>query len=100
MKKDEDLFKNKNGYWLVSLGENAIFENMKLSNKIRSFGHRVGMELENKSIKSQLRKADKFGAKRVLIRGDQELINNKKIIEKNLENSSQQEFNLDEWLKY
>ena len=89
---------NKNGYWLVSLGEDAIFENMKLSNHLRSFGHRVGMELENKSMKAQLRKADKFGAKKVLIRGDEELLNNK-IIQKNLDDSSQEEFNLDEWLR-
>ncbi|MEC8517565.1 MAG: His/Gly/Thr/Pro-type tRNA ligase C-terminal domain-containing protein, partial [Verrucomicrobiota bacterium] len=53
--------------------------------------------LENKSIKSQLRKADKFGATKVLIRGDQELINNK-IIEKNLDKGSQQEFDLNEWI--
>ena len=92
----EDLPK-KNGYWIVSLGENTIIENMKLSNKIRSLGHRCGMELENKSIKSQLRKADKFGATKVLIRGDQELINNK-IIEKNLDKGSQQEFDLNEWI--
>ena len=89
---------NENGYWLVSLGEDAIFENMKLSNHLRSFGHRVGMDLENKSMKAQLRKADKFGAKKVLIRGDEELLNNR-IIQKNLENSSQEEFNLDEWLR-
>ena len=98
MKKSLTYSSNKNGYWLVSLGEDAIFENMKLSNHLRSFGHRVGMELENKSMKAQLRKADKFDAKKVLIRGDEELLNNK-IIQKNLENSSQEEFNLDEWLR-
>ena len=96
-KREENLIK-KNGIWIVSLGEKAIIENMKLSNKIRSLGYRCGMELENKSIKSQLRKADKFGAKIVLIRGDQELIDNK-LIEKNLENGLQQEFDLDDWIR-
>ena len=49
------------GLWLVSLGEKALAENMKPGSlQLRSKGIRCGMELANKSMKAQMRKAKPF----------------------------------------
>ena len=87
----------KNGFWIISLGDKAIVENMKLAKEIRNLNKRCGMDLDNKSMKSQLRKADRFGASEVIIRGDDELAKGILII-KNLEDGKQKEYNFNEWL--
>ena len=56
------------------------------------------MELESKSMKAQLRKADKFNPTSVLIRGENEIAANTIVI-KNLDDSSQNEYNLTIGLK-
>ena len=90
--------REKDGFWIVSLGEKSILENMKLAKKIRSIGIRCGMELESKSMKAQLRKADKFNPTSVLIRGENEIAANTIVI-KNLDDSSQNEYNFNDWLE-
>ena len=88
----------KDGFWIISLGEKSILENMKLAKKIRDIGIRCGMELESKSMKAQLRKADKFNPTSVLIRGENEIAANTIVI-KNLDDSSQDEYNFNDWLE-
>lgn len=61
------------GIWLISMGREALLENMKLARGLRDQGIRCGMELEEKSMKAQMRKADRAGARKVIIRGDDEL---------------------------
>ncbi|VGO16614.1 Histidine--tRNA ligase [Pontiella desulfatans] len=61
------------GIWLVSLGEAALVENMKLAAGLRAKGVRCGMELAAKSMKAQMRKADRSGAEKVIIRGEDEI---------------------------
>ncbi|HBO87875.1 MAG TPA: histidine--tRNA ligase [Verrucomicrobia bacterium] len=96
---DIDYYKKeKDGFWIISLGEKSILENMKLAKKIREIGIRCGMELENKSMKAQLRKADKFNPACVLIRGENEISSNTIVI-KNLDDSSQNEHNFNDWLE-
>ena len=56
------------------------------------------MELESKSMKAQLRKADKFNPTSVLIRGENEIAANTIVI-KNLDDSSQNEYNFNDWLE-
>ena len=90
--------REKDGFWIVSLGEKSILENMKLAKKIRAIGIRCGMELESKSMKAQLRKADKFNPTSVLIRGENEIAANTIVI-KNLDDSSQNEYNFNDWLE-
>ena len=92
------LREKKDGFWIVSLGEKSILENMKLAKKIRAIGIRCGMELESKSMKAQLRKADKFNPTSVLIRGENEIAANTIVI-KNLDDSSQNEYNFNDWLE-
>ena len=55
-------------------------------------------ELESKSMKAQLRKADKFNPTSVLIRGENEITTNTIVI-KNLDDSSQNEYNFNDWLE-
>ena len=88
----------KQGYWIISLGSTAILENMKLAKMLRNRGAKVGMDLEEKSMKSQLRRADRFNASKVIIRGDNEL-NNDIVIIKDLENHSQEELPLENFIE-
>ena len=88
-----DQFTPKGGIWLVSLGEAALAENMKLARELRGKGLRCGMELEAKSMKAQMRKANRSGADKVIIRGDDELANGTAVV-KDMEEGSQETQNL------
>ncbi len=59
--------------FLASLGEAARLENLKLAADLRRAGFSVALEVEDKSMKAQLRTANRLGAAVVLIRGDQEI---------------------------
>ena len=87
----------KNGFWIISLGDESVVENMKLAKVIRNLNKRCGMDLDNKSMKAQFRKADRFGALEAIIRGDDELTKGIIII-KNLDNGEQNEYNFNQWL--
>lgn len=89
-----DQFAPAGGLWLISLGEAALIENMKLARELRARGVRCGMELEDKSMKSQLRKASRCGAKTVIIRGDEELTKGTAMV-KDMKEGSQEEQNLE-----
>lgn len=82
------------GIWLVSLGENALMENMKLAAELRSKGIRCGMELAAKSMKAQMRKASRSGAGKVIIRGDDELEKGMALV-KDMVEGTQEEMNLE-----
>ena len=89
-----DQFAPDAGIWLISLGEAALAENMKLARELRSRGVRCGMELENKSMKAQMRKANRIGAEKVIIRGDDEIAKNIALI-KDMNEGSQEEMSLE-----
>jgi len=91
-------FEPAGGVWLVAVGDKALMENMKLARSLRERGIRCGMELEAKSMKAQLRKAGRSGARTVLIRGDEELEKGTAVV-KNLVEGSQQEMNLEEAIR-
>ena len=59
--------------FLAGLGEAASERCYGLMNELRKEGLRVDMDLEARSLKSQMKQADKAGAAFVLIIGDQEL---------------------------
>jgi len=59
--------------YLVSLGSNALGANRKLADSLRHRGLSVALECEEKSMKSQMRSADRLKAKYVFIVGDSEL---------------------------
>jgi len=59
--------------YLVSLGEEAWKSNYKKLFELRSLGLYAEMEMGNKSLKSQMRSADKSGAQFALVLGENEL---------------------------
>ncbi len=59
--------------YLANLMEGAIPEGLALAEKLRNAGWRVYAETENKSLKAQMRKADKLGAMVAVIRGEEEV---------------------------
>ncbi len=93
-----EQFAPAGGIWLVSLGEAALAENMKLARELRAKGIRCGMELAAKSMKAQMRKASRAGAEKVIIRGDDE-IEKQTLVIKDMEQGTQDEANLSDWLK-
>jgi histidyl-tRNA synthetase len=59
--------------WIVSLGDRAIRENLVLAQTLRLRGIACGLDLSAKSMKAQMRAADRSGAALVVIRGDAEM---------------------------
>ncbi|QBG46478.1 histidine--tRNA ligase [Verrucomicrobia bacterium S94] len=84
-----EQFAPEGGIWLVSLGERALMENMKLAAELRAKGIRCGMELAPKSMKAQMRKASRSGAAKVIIRGDDEIAGETLVI-KDMEQGTQE----------
>ena len=90
-----EQFAPQGGVWLISLGDAAVVENMKLAHELRAKGVRCGMELEAKSMKAQMRKASRSGAETVIIRGDEELEKGTAMV-KNMVESSQEELKIED----
>ena len=59
--------------YLVSLGKSALRYNIRLADLLRSKGVHTMLEAEEKSMKSQMRSADRLKAENVLILGENEL---------------------------
>ncbi len=74
--------------FLVSLGDKALAYNGKLAGDLRNAGVSVALEYEPKSMKSQMRSADRLKAKNVLILGETELESGVAVL-KNMSDGSQ-----------
>lgn len=59
--------------WIVSLGESAFRENLILVQTLRLRGIRCRLDLSGRSMKAQMRAANRAGATTVIIRGEQEM---------------------------
>ena len=81
--------------WLVSMGAAALTANLDLAQQLRRQGIACGLDLAARSMKAQMRAANKSGATKVLIRGDQELEQGT-ITLKNMADGSQQAISLAE----
>lgn len=81
--------------YIASLGQNAVEEAYKLSVAIRNEGLRAQCDLVGRSLKSQMKYADKKAARFVLILGDSE-IESRKCVLKNMQTSEQTEVWLDD----
>ncbi|HBM15697.1 MAG TPA: histidine--tRNA ligase [Lentisphaeria bacterium] len=90
--KDDFIF-------IASLGENAREKNFLLASELRKNGLNVLMELEARSMKAQMRSADKDHVSKVLIRGDDEISKNTVII-KDMKSGNQTEVAYSEIVKY
>ena len=63
-------------YFLVSMGTEARKFNMKLAQDLRGAGIPVVVEVEDKSMKAQMRAANRVDAAYAVICGDEELAKN------------------------
>jgi len=63
----------KDMIYCAVLGEKALREALPVIQKLRTGGVRVEWDFASKSLKAQMRKADKLGAESVIILGDDEL---------------------------
>ncbi len=68
-----EQFVPKPAVFIVSLGEEALKENMLLAQMLRQRGIACEMELTSRKVKAQMKRANKNGAELVIIRGDTEL---------------------------
>lgn len=93
-----EQFVPKAGLWLISLGEDALVENMKLARQLREKGVRCGMELAAKSMKAQMRRANREGVEKVVIRGEDELARGMVVV-KDMEDGSQEEMSLEDVIR-
>ena len=59
--------------FLVPLGVKAMRESYRLQEELRAQGMRAGLDYEGRSLKAQMRQADKLGAAWVVILGDDEI---------------------------
>ncbi|MBC8206836.1 MAG: histidine--tRNA ligase [Kiritimatiellaeota bacterium] len=90
-----DQFPPKPAVFIASLGEAALKENLLLMQTLRQRGVACEMELTNRKIKAQMKRANKIGAATVIIRGDSELENGTFVV-KNMGEGTQQELELPE----
>ncbi len=67
----------RKGLFIATLGEKALNTAMKMGETVRQAGFPIHFDYEGKSLKSQMRRADKAGVRYVLVLGDQELENGK-----------------------
>ncbi len=85
---DENILDEKLKAQIIWLGEEAKERAFVLAQELRLGGVEVGIEYENKSMKAQMKKADKSNAKYALILGEEE-INAGNIVVKNLNEKEQ-----------
>jgi histidyl-tRNA synthetase len=79
--------------FIASLGEGTIKEAYQIINQLHLQGIRAELDYEGKSLKSQMRRADKLKAQYVLILGEDELKKGRAVL-RNMENKSQEEIAL------
>jgi len=84
--------------FVAALGENAERKVFQWVNDLRVTGIRVEMEYATKGLKAQMKRADRLGAKKVLIVGDDELASGKGIL-RDLSTKEQKEIGLDDLIE-
>lgn len=89
---------SRNLTFMITLGEAAKAEGIKLINKLRKEGIPCDTDYESKSLKGAMRRANDLGANFVLIIGDDELRNNVVTL-KNMKSSEQKQVGLADLVK-
>lgn len=80
--------------FIAALGEEPFKEAYRMINQLHLDGIRAELDYEGKSLKSQMRRADKLKARYVLILGENELKRGKAAL-RNMETKSQEEISID-----
>lgn len=83
--------------FIVSLGADALKQNLLLAQMLRQRGVTCEIDLSGRKVKAQMKRANKTGARQVIIRGDTELENGTFVV-KNMEEGTQREVELPELL--
>jgi len=79
--------------FIAALGGETLREAYRIINQLHLEGIRVELDYEGKSLKSQMRRADKLKARYVLILGEEELKRGRAVL-RNMETKSQEEIPL------
>ncbi len=85
--------------FLVGLGEQAVDANMALASELRKAGWPVITEVEAKSMKAQMRAANRVNARFSVIRGEDELARETAVL-KDMESGEQQEVPVGQLIKF
>jgi histidyl-tRNA synthetase len=80
--------------FIAALGEQAAGRAFILSNRLRMKGIRIETDHSGRSLKSQMKRADKLNSTFVLIIGEREISENRALL-RNMHTSSQEEIGLD-----
>lgn len=75
-------------YYFVTMGEDAKILSIRIMNELREKGLNCETDFLNRSVKSQMKEANKIGAKNVIVIGDDEL-KEKKFKVKNMKDSTE-----------
>jgi histidyl-tRNA synthetase len=84
--------------FIAALGEGTFKEAYRWVNQLHLQGIRAELDYEGKSLKSQMRRADKLKAKYVLILGEDELKRGRAVL-RNMNTKSQEEILIDNILE-
>jgi histidyl-tRNA synthetase len=81
--------------FIAALGERAVEKAFFLGNRLRMKGRRVEMDYTSKSLKSQMKRADKLKSSFALIIGEREIDDNRALL-RNMRASTQEEVALED----
>ena len=81
--------------FIAALGERAVEKAFSLGNRLRMKGLGVEMDYTSKSLKSQMKRADKLKTSFALIIGEREIVDNRALL-RNMRASTQEEVALDD----
>jgi histidyl-tRNA synthetase len=95
--KGRDFFRYPD-LFIVALGDETSQEAYRLANQLHLEGIRAELDYEGKSLKSQMRKANKLKARYALILGEDELSRGKVVL-RDMEGKSQEEISLSDVLR-
>lgn len=82
--------------YIAPMDKEASFESMKMCADLRSSGIRAQTDVVGRSLKAQMKYADKIGAKYTMVLGSDELANKSAKV-KNMENGESQELSLEDF---
>jgi len=85
--------------FIIGLGDAGIKESIKLIHKLRDNNVKCDKDYTGRSLKAQMKYANKMNAKYITVIGENEISNNK-IKVKNMENGNEEEIQLNQLLEY
>ena len=94
LEKPDEKYSQTPDFFLVGLGEEAWKMVFSLVYELRRAGIWAEMDYELKGLKAQMKKADRLGAKKVFIMGENEIAAGKGVL-RDMKTKAQQEISLD-----